>query len=342
MKQLTVSLVGLGNIGRKDHLPAILESQKVHLDSVCDIDDTAVQEISDRYKTRGFNTVDEMLAQSRPDLAVVALPHDVHIETVSKLADAGINILKEKPFATTLVEARALKEIIAESKIKLLTATQRRYDPIFKEFQKLRQKIGNVFYFDTKYTLNINDLSEGWRSSKERAGGGCLIDMGYHTVDQLVWYFGVPQSVHSILSGKNRENQDYDVEDTCAALLNYGDVNGNKFFGSILLSRVAPEKKEYLQVMGTRGSILMTKMSIKRLGRNGEFIEGLDRSALWPSASVDQLDHFVDWIHGTHHFATSPHDDHFANLAIIESAYKSNDQSTPVDPSTFLTSFHSS
>lgn len=342
MHKLTASIIGLGSINMTDHLPALLDSEYVVLDSVCDTDQEKVEQYAKEYSVEGFDSVDDLIAKRRPDFALIALPHNEYEPIVDKLAHANIHILKEKPFATNLEEAIRIDSIVRETGIKMLVTLQRRYNPIFRTFEQLRSKIGRVFYFNSQYTLNVKDLANGWRAEKEKAGGGCLIDMGYHSIDLLVWYFGLPKSVQAHLSRLNREDQRYDVEDTCSMILDYGDQTGDgtRLFGNMLLSRVFPKKQEKLTVLGTRGAVEIERMRAARLDNDGQVQEELTRSGEWHSAFIDQIVTFAKWIRGAIPAIDPAYTDHFKHVAIIEAAYLSDERHAHVNPAQLLSSHH--
>lgn len=337
MDKLRTSLIGLGKIGAEDHLPAILESEHVVLDSICDLNQERIDDVCKICQIDAFQSIDEMLDKKKPDVAVVAVPHNNYLPVVEKLAFAGVNIMKEKPFATTLDEAKAIHAVASQTNIKLMITLQRRFHPIFQAFEQLRTKIGRVFHFDARYTLNVHDLEKGWRAKKNEAGGGCLIDMGYHSLDLLLWYFGMPKSVYANLGIHNKLGQSYDVEDTCSLNLDYAEQNdGEHLFGSLFVSRIFPLKEEKLTVLGTKGAIELQRGSITRMDGKGNTMEKLSREGEWRSAFVDQIDTFAKWVRGEIADIDLTYLDHFQHVAILEAAYKSNKDKTIVDPSLLL------
>jgi len=339
VEKLRAALIGLGRINTEDHLPALLESEEAVLDSVCDIHAEKVQRVVREHAVEGFDSLDELLSRRKPDFAIVAIPHHAYPPVVEKLARANVHVLKEKPLATSLAEAQRIEQLVRETGIKLLVTLQRRYNPIFRAFEQLRTKIGRVFYFDSQYTLNIQDLENGWRSSKEKAGGGALIDMGYHSVDLLLWYFGLPKTVQAQLGYANREGQTYNVEDTCSATLDYGDQgNGARLFGNMLVSRVFPRKQEKLTVMGTRGAVEIERMRIARLDAAGATAEELTRSGEWRPAFIDQIDTFARWVRGSIDAVTPGFREHYNHAAVIEAAYLSDQRGERVSPAALLSS----
>lgn len=334
-----MALIGLGRISTEDHLPALAACEDIQLDSVCDNDPKKVEKYAGQLNIDGFLSIDDLLNQRKPDGAIVAVPHNEYVPLIRKLAQAKVHILKEKPLATSLQEAIQIHQIVKDADIRMLVTLQRRFNPIFKAYEQFRGRIGRVFHFDAKYTLNVPDLENGWRSSKETAGGGCLIDMGYHSIDLLMWYFGLPKNVQAIMSKGNREGQKYDVEDTCSLMMDYG-TNGHaqSMHGSLFVSRVAAQKEEKLVIHGTKGTVELERMGIKHINSDGNAIEELRRSGEWPSAFVDQLKTFRDWIRGNIDSVKPHYEDHFEHVALIEAAYLSDERRECVSPSTLLQS----
>jgi predicted dehydrogenase len=221
MKPLNIIVIGLGKQCTEDHLPAIRESQLFNLVAVADPSTQRVNEITKEYAVPGYSNIDDLIKNwgSKTDVALIAVPHNEYLPIIKKLAKHKIDIIKEKPFATSIEEANILKDIVAKTNISIYVTLQRRFNPIFLSFRQLIKRVGRIYSIEGRYTLNIGHLDEGWRADKQAAGGGALMDMGYHFVDLIVWYFGLPDSLTCRLSSGNRENQKYDVEDT--ALLTF-------------------------------------------------------------------------------------------------------------------------
>lgn len=211
---------------------------------------------------------------------------------------------------------------------------QRRFNPIYSTFMQLIDKIGRPFYIEMKYTFYTDKPHEGWRGKKELAGGGCLIDMGYHMVDLLMWYFGLPDKVFANISFSAKEGVLYDAEDTAQVLFKYEKRN---LWGSLLVSRVIPPKQEYINVFGTRGIVHLERGKIERYTPSGELVESLKREYSWPSAAQDQLEYFIKVIKGEKQNISGP-EFHFNHLAFIQAAYKSVETNQYVNPKDFLNS----
>ena len=207
--KLRAGVVGLGKQALDDHIPGLLGSEAAELVAVCDEDQEVVREQQYKLRVAGYTDAESMFEAEQLDFVVVCVPHDVGREIVGAAAKRGIHVLKEKPFATTLAEAKELAELCEQTGIHLMVTLQRRFNPIYTSFTQLADQIGTPFVVDAAYTLHVPDPSDGWRGKAEHAGGGCIIDMGYHLVDMILWYFGLPDRISADLSMSARPDRSY-------------------------------------------------------------------------------------------------------------------------------------
>ncbi|MGW5789215.1 Gfo/Idh/MocA family protein [Saccharopolyspora sp. NPDC003752] len=316
-RRLRVGVVGLGKQAQEDHLPAVAASDLAGLVAVCDVDQTSVDQVVDEYGVPGYGDVNDMLAAESLDFVVVAVPHHAGGEVIRAAAARRVHVLKEKPFAPTLGEARELAAVCEEGGIELMVTLQRRFNPVYTSFLQLFDQIGRPFLIDAAYTMSV-DPSSGWRGQSRLAGGGCIIDMGYHLVDMLLWYFGMPDRVLAQYSASARPEQHYDAEDT--ASIAFGFESG--LFGHALLSRCVAPKTETIRAIGTRGAVVLERGRVRRLSPDGDVVESLAREQSWPSAARAQVDHFCRILRGER-FNTSGPANHLAHAAFIEACYAS-------------------
>lgn len=327
--KLKVGVIGLGHQSLEDHIPAIFACVDVELVAVADTDEEKLKSFSTNYKNiRTYQQFNDLFRSEKLDFVIVAVPHFLHQEIVKEAIKHKIHVLKEKPFAVSLTQAKEIKELAEQNGVKIMLTLQRRFNPIYSAFSQLIDKIGTTFFIEAKYTFYANSPHEGWRGKNELAGGGCLIDMGYHIVDLLMWYFGLPDLVFAETSCAAKEGVVYDAEDTAQVLFCYSKRD---IFGSLLVSRVIPPKTEYFDVYGTRGIIHIERGKIERRAPNGETQEILSREHHWPSAAQDQLEYFVKVIRGEKENICGP-DFHFNHLAFIDAAYRSKKEGKFISP----------
>lgn len=325
---IKVALIGLGKQNTKDHLDALLKLDLAQIACVCDSDSKLAKLWGEKLGVPHFSNIKTLVDKCDIDAAIVAVPHNKYRTIIETLTKNGTHVLKEKPFAMDLKEAKELLKLSKKHNTKLSVAVQRRYSGIYKKYDDYSKRIGQIFSIHGEYTLNIPNLSEGWRSSKKLAGGGTVLDMGYHLIDLLVWYFGMPERISAELGYRNRDDQKYDVEDTAKIQFSYTFGN-KKVLGSMLLSRIYPEKDESLSIYGVNGAIKIYKEKIELYNADRELIEstfikheGYD--------TLHQLEDFLDCVKSRGREGNA--ESHLESMIFIDSVYRSDKEGIIVKP----------
>ncbi|MET9182398.1 Gfo/Idh/MocA family oxidoreductase [Kitasatospora aureofaciens] len=325
------AVIGLGHQACEDHLPGLLGSGRAELVAICDSNLDVLHERQKTLQIPAFSRVADLLDAVRPDFVIVAVPHHAGRAVIEECSARGVHVLKEKPFATSLTEARELAAICQAGQTELMVALQRRFNPIYTSVVQFLDQIGTPFLIDGQYTFHAEDPGSGWRGDVKQAGGGCIIDMGYHLIDLLLWYFGLPSRIIADFSATALPGAGYDAEDTAVIQLGYE----SDLYGSVLLSRWAAPKTEKLYVVGTRGSVLLTKGHLQRLDLNGTVVEELARPHAPASASTAQIDYFCRVLDGERPNIAGP-EQHLAHAAFIASCYASKAAGRYLNPKEML------
>jgi predicted dehydrogenase len=331
MKKLKVAIVGVGNIANKAYLPAIAKSQNLSLVAVSEILDDRREKVGKELEVNTYKSFNEMIAEESIDFIIALTPHKTHRPIIEASAKKGIHVFKEKPFAVDLKEAAYLAKLAEDSNIQIATSVQRRFSEVHKKFNELIYKVGTPYFIEGKYcTLIDKPYASSWRGYKMMAGGGCIIDMGYHLVDLIVWYFGLPDNVIASFS-KIASNVDYDVEDTANIMFGYE----SGLHGSAILSSYYLPKTEYLKVFGNEGVLTVEKDAVYLFDKRGTVVEELRGTYDMVDLMNRQLDDFCKKLYGgtdahTKNDTTGSLDD----MAMIEACYSSNDKR--VNPKSLL------
>ncbi|MDX2165184.1 MAG: aminotransferase class I/II-fold pyridoxal phosphate-dependent enzyme [Gammaproteobacteria bacterium] len=321
---MKIVIIGLGGRGQK-HLIAALANKNITITGICDPRKEIVDALSTKHALKGFYDVDDLLQTTDADIAIVAVPHLCYLPIIQKLAERKIHILKEKPFAINAEEAKQLEHILKKHQVHMMIACQRRFDLIYQTFIPLLHQIGKIYHIEGHYLMNIPNLAEGWRSSEKTSGGGALIDMGYHFIDLLLWYFGFPSDIKLQKTTGNREGQDYDVEDTVILSFNYRQKfqpTEHTTIGSFTISRTAHKSQEKIIVRGSQGTLILKRDGIYKLNTQGQTQAYLERGKdIFSDPLCLQLQHLCDFIEGKEHTLINHYQDHFKHLELIEAAY---------------------
>jgi predicted dehydrogenase len=127
-----VAVVGAGAFGR-NHARIYQQLQQagsVRLAAVVDIDRPRAEAIAHDSGCAAYGSVKEMLsAHYEVNAASVAVPTVLHLEAARSLMEAGIDVLIEKPLATTLQEADELIQIALSKKRVAQVGHLERFNP---------------------------------------------------------------------------------------------------------------------------------------------------------------------------------------------------------------------
>lgn len=142
-----------------------------------------------------FVDLEQAASDSRVQALTLALPHDLHRNAVEMVANAGKHALVEKPIATTLADADAMIAAAQKAGTILMVAEDMHFRPVIREAVR---------------SLSLGDIGEplhmlvhgggirqprGWAATKDRMGGGVMIDIGVHYVRAMRLLMGEPDRV---------------------------------------------------------------------------------------------------------------------------------------------------
>ncbi|KAJ9190814.1 hypothetical protein DTO164E3_9162 [Paecilomyces variotii] len=245
-------IVGLGQRTKKKAVPSLLKLSKAGLVRIAGAVDPFVKTAPiDNLPI--YPGVDDFLRNNAtPSVAYVAIPHHEYSKVLPQLFQAGINVLKEKPVACNSSEALELKKLAAAHGVKVSVLCQRRFSRRYNALEGWLPLLGKISSVQVVESIDVAELAEGWRAHKELAGGGVVIDMGYHMLDQLIGLFGRQFEVQHVALMKTRHG-DYDVDDTAHISVKFGDaVNA-----TIVISRSGARNEEKVSVIGEAGILTL-------------------------------------------------------------------------------------
>lgn len=210
---ITTGFIGNGKSTNRYHLPFLLKTGKFKVKTIYNRslkDDWAKLE-GVTYTTE----MDQLLNDPDIELIVVTTPLANHYASAKKALLAGKHVLLEKPFTRTLAEAQELFDIAREKGLMLQGYHNRRFDSDFLTTQKViaTGKLGSLQELEMHFDYFRPEVPE----SIERFSidTSFLYNHGCHTLDQVISYFGKPDTVHfdvRQLLGDNRMNDYFDID----------------------------------------------------------------------------------------------------------------------------------
>lgn len=186
-----IAIIGFGGMGGW-HKKNIMEMpSEFHLAGVYDINPVKV-EAARKQGIKGFDTLEELLAEPSIQAVIVSVPNNFHKEISIKAMKAGKNVICEKPVMMCAADLAEVLEVSKETGRQFSVHQNRRWDKDFNIIKKIVEDgtIGTPFYFESR-VQGSKGVPGDWRCVKE-AGGGMLLDWGVHLIDQLMWMIDSP------------------------------------------------------------------------------------------------------------------------------------------------------
>ncbi len=112
------------------------------------------------------------------------VPGTACIECSIAALNAGKHVLCEKPMATTVEDAIAMKEAAERNNKLLMIGFVRRFGDdcdLLKDFAD-KDFFGDIYYAKASYLRRFGNPG-GWFGDSARSGGGSLFDLGVHVID---------------------------------------------------------------------------------------------------------------------------------------------------------------
>lgn len=213
--KILVGVIGFGVVGKRRY-KLLMENPVYEVVAICEPDNlTNAQDI----RVPVYKNYEE-LVDSPVDAVVVCTPNNVSARIVISALRMGLHTFCEKPPGRSLAE---VQEVVAEERkspsSKLMYGFNHRYHEAVKEAKAIIEsgRLGRVLSLKGVYGKSGgNNFDNAWRTKREIAGGGILLDQGIHMLDLFRYFCGDFTEYHSFV-----ENLfwDHNVEDNVFAIM---------------------------------------------------------------------------------------------------------------------------
>ncbi|WP_242888965.1 Gfo/Idh/MocA family protein [Actinomadura litoris] len=250
-RQMRLLIVGAGQRMTSVLLPALRRAgPALQVAAICDPDPTTTARVAELAAAGHlpsvvpvFPDVDKALDAGPYEVAVLACPHDLHQELTLRLADDGIAVWKEKPYALSLEHAVQL----TGRDVRVLA--HRPHGQLLQIAADRLAAWGRLLSYRIRITRPTGDYTGTWRASADRAGGGAICDLGYHAFDlisRLTGRYSVrhtadrherhharPATVYAVTAASPAHRPPVEVEESAHLTITHTDGCA----GSVYLSR---------------------------------------------------------------------------------------------------------
>lgn len=224
MKKLRVGIIGCGNIFPMHAYPASKRNE-VDLIAVCDNKEDRAKEKAVELGCKYYVDYKKMIDNESLDVVHICTPHFLHAPMTIYAANAGVNVLTEKPMSIKLEDGKAMLDAAHENNILLGVIFQNRYNPgavLIKTTLESGQ-LGKIISSKLSVTWNRSDeyySKSDWKGTWDMEGGGVIIDQAIHTMDLMRWF--IDSEIDYVDANiSNRAHEIIQVEDSAEGVIVY-------------------------------------------------------------------------------------------------------------------------
>jgi predicted dehydrogenase len=257
LRVLRGAILGFGHVAAAGHMPFWEERADTEIVAIADAV-AARREMFLRTRPggRAYATAEALLAAETLDFVDVCTPPSSHAACVEQALDAGLNVLCEKPLTISAPDALRIARKAAAAGRSVHVVHNWLEAPVCRKVSALLAEgaVGRIrsVSWDTSRTgvaTAVGAEGGNWRMDPGVAGGGILLDHGWHAAYCVArWAGAAPSSLSARL--ENRGFPHWPVEDTATMDIEFGDVQGH-----IHLTWAALERSNTVSVTGDRGRI---------------------------------------------------------------------------------------
>jgi predicted dehydrogenase len=287
------AIIGLGNVALNGHLPGWKKvSDEFRIVAGADTE----AERRDLFtKALPEAACIDSMADLPPDLDFVDIctPPHTHFEMITGALERGWNVLCEKPLVLATWQLDRVRTFARQASRIVFTVHNWKFAPICRRISELVHggALGEVHHCDWQVLRSgpsITTEPGNWRVDPLRAGGGILVDHGWHAFYLVLEWMGTrPCALQASL--ENRKYTDLEVEDTAVVRLRFASASDHSATASIFLTWASPR----------RGNLGTIKGSLARLTIEDDLLslvqnDGREESFQF-GAGLSSGSHHPDW-----------------------------------------------
>jgi predicted dehydrogenase len=274
-RKLRMGLIGGGQgafIGRVHATAAILDNRATLVAGALSSDPQKARASAADYDIkpeRAYGSYSEMVAGEaklpvgeRVDFVSIATPNHTHFEIAKAFAEAGFNIMCDKPMTFDLAQAEELAKIVGKSGVVFAVTHNYTGYPLVRQAREMIKNgdLGDInairaFYIQGWLRTRLEKQGQkqaDWRTDPKRSGAaGCFGDIGAHAYNLGRYITGLlPDQISCQLKTFESGRM---LDDYGAAVLRYQ----NGALGTVTASQISHGRENdlWIEVDGTKGSL---------------------------------------------------------------------------------------
>jgi predicted dehydrogenase len=228
------------------HATALRAVPGVVLAAIADADERVRHEAGQTHSvSRLYADYRDMIAGGGLDAVAIALPTGMHCEACCAALRAGLHVICEKPPTSSVAEMKRIKRCADDTGLTYMFGRQSRFSPgvLASRRAVAAGRLGRVYHGEAVWVRSRwAALSQaGWRMDRTR-GGGVLLDLGVHAIDEVWFCMGCPRPIevsaglHAGFARFSAAPKLYTADDCAAGLLRFENGATLSFLAAFALN----------------------------------------------------------------------------------------------------------
>ncbi len=312
MDKVRVGVIGTGSIAQVVHLPLLSKMEDVELAAICDIDDTKIKVLSEKFHIpRWYYLIDNMMKHEKLDAIHICTPSVFHYPMAFLALKNGVNVFVEKPISLTYEEAKKLHDLAEEKGLTVMVGMQNRFRDdvgILKDFID-NDELGDIYYIKAGWLKQWSKSPHrGWYEKRD-SGGGVMIDMGIQLIDLGLYLTNLPD-IYSVRLYDYSLTPDLEVEEAALAVIK--TKAGLTMTVEVSWKMHLDHDVNYTHIFGKKGSAYLNPLRInKELHGNLVNVTPMlteDKAVRYKKSYEAEINHFIKVIKGEEENKSSSED----------------------------------
>ncbi len=300
-----VAVVGLVHGHVAGFLPALKSHPEIQLVGIEDPDTALAKKYENQFHLDPklfYTSIDAMIQQTHPQALLVYTAISDHRKVIEIAAAHGINVMVEKPLATTLEDALAIRKIARVHHIQVLVNYETTwYSSNRAAYDELQQgKLGvlhKVIFRDGHQgpkEIGVPPEFLSWLTDPQKNGAGALFDFGCYGADLVTWLMHgeTPLSVTAVAQ-TDKPNLYPHVDDDATIIVRYP-----KMQAVLMPSWDWSFSIKDMALYGTKGSAVTVGPDKLRVRYEGQDESTLTTPPPLAAPQDDSLHYLVAVLHG--------------------------------------------
>ncbi|HEY9383610.1 MAG TPA: Gfo/Idh/MocA family oxidoreductase [Gemmatimonadales bacterium] len=323
---IRIGLIGAGAIVQVAHLPGLKKLKSVEVAAICDVDLPKARALAERFQIKDvFDDIEDLLDHVKIDAILVATPNHLHEPHVLAGLSAGCHVLVEKPGSLTASGEQRIARLADKQGRVVMIGMTHRYRPDAQAVRSFVQsgELGELDSIRASWHVSRPARAQlGWRTRKDEAGGGAVLDLGLTMVDLCLWLAGNPTPCR-VSASLSKPKGERGVEQSGSAFVLCKE--GLALFVDVTWRHIGERERFGVGLRGSKGTAGINPLHVwKELNGVAQDVSptgSLSRESAFTASFRAEWAHFLAAVSGE--ASVPPLSEHITLLKVIEAIYRS-------------------